>query len=163
MRYGGRIFLLMLSFAGIGGVGGCSSLTGPGDLCNTTNGIEICTNKAEYSPGSTVSFTITNVGRTTVYQDMCSGEMVGRRSSGDPWSPVSGVVRKCSDDQTIEDVIANMHLLEPDATMNDQMKTAAFAFQGYWMIRLYMVDQDGQRIQEEPYTSAIFEIFPSAD
>jgi len=153
---------LLVAIAGTGGVGACSSLTGPDEQCSTSDNIEICTDKAEYATGATVSFTITNLGQATIFQDMCSGGTVGRRKASEEWSPVSGTTRLCREDQTVEDVIANMRSLEPGKALNDQIKTSPFAFQGFWKIQVYVVDQDGQRIREEPFDSAVFDIFPSA-
>jgi hypothetical protein len=162
MRRIGTKQLLVLAITGTGGVGACSSLTGPDEVCNTSGDIKICTDRAEYATGATVSFTITNLGQATVFQDMCSGGTVGRRKTNEEWSPVSGTTRLCREDQTIEDVIANMRPLERGQTLNDQIKTSTFAFQGYWKLQVYVVDQDGHRIREDPFDSAVFEIFPSA-
>ena len=142
---------------------GCSSLTGPDEQCNESGDIRICTGKAEYATGSTVDFTLTNLGQVAVYQDMCSGGTVGRRKVSEPWSPVSGTTRLCREGQTVEDIIANMRLLEPGKTLADEIPTSPFAFQGFWKIQVYLVDQDGQRVREEPFDSAVFDIFPSAD
>ena len=162
MKHRGLTRLLALAISASGSVAGCSSLTGPDEQCNTSDNIRICTGNDEYATGSSVDFTVTNLGQVSVYQDTCSGGTVGRRKTSDEWSPISGTARVCREDQTIEDVIANMRLLEPGKTLTDQIKTSPFAFQGYWKLQVYIVDQDGQRIREQPFDSPVFDIFPSA-
>ncbi|MFQ5689505.1 MAG: hypothetical protein ACE5HQ_04445 [Gemmatimonadota bacterium] len=143
---------------GVGPIGG-----GSGSLCNTRAPIRICTDRAAYRPGDRIPFTVFNRGSVTVFEDLCAGQVVGRRKETDPWSVASGASRRCDPDLTPEQRAGMRRPLDPGAMVADTFQVTTFAFQGMWRLELWFLDADGQPISSEPFTSIIFDIFPSAD
>lgn len=142
----------------------CGGATGPDvGRCNERDGIEICTPRSAYRPGAAIPFSILNRGSATVFQDMCSGQVVGRTSPDHEFVVTSGARRSCGDDPPLEVILANMRELPPGGALDDAFTITTFAFQGEWRLELWFLDAEGRRISEEPFTSALFDVFPSAD
>jgi hypothetical protein len=143
----------------------CSdSPTGAGSAarCATTDGVEICTARAEYRPSDVVDIQIRNEGLETRYVDYCSVKIVGTTSRSAPFPEDYSPQVRCGSDWTQADIIANKIELPPGGTVQESQRIQSFAFQGYYRVNVWLVDENGDRIGETPSYSGTFEVFPSA-
>jgi hypothetical protein len=144
---------------------GCNEATGLGSPCKERDGISICIDRSEYRPTWTVRMTIKNNGSATVYQDVCSVDLVG---SGGPVDrllaipPMYDPRRFCGQDVTPEVIVAQMRELPPGGTLTETLDIPVATFQGFFRIDIWFLDAEGAHLPGSPYTTQPFDIFPSA-
>jgi hypothetical protein len=143
----------------------CSeSLTGSGprSLCDLVQGAEICAARSEYRPGDDVTITIQNRGTETIRVDACSIKIVGKTTEKAVFAEDYAPNILCGVDWTIEDVVANTVEIAPGGSVTESRQIQVFAFQGYYRVNVWLVDETGARIAPVPAHSGIFEVYPSA-
>lgn len=140
------------------------SPTDPSRLpCATVDGIEICADRSEYAPGATISLTITNRRSQTVFKDACSTEVVGKTSPSAAFEVDYDPTLFCGEDVTLAEIAALMIEMAPGASIVESYSLARFAFQGFYRLNVWMLDETGERISTTPFHSGTFEVFPTAD
>ncbi len=156
-----RSFAPVVSVLGLG-LAGCSDGFGPSSTCQVRLGIEVCADRAEYRPGATVNFTVTNRGSQAVLIDACSYQVAGRSREALPFEWDYDPTRGCGPQATIEDVVAMMRALEPGASLAGAATIVPNAFQGFYRVGVWLVDAAGALVDDDPFTSNDFDVLPSA-
>lgn len=143
---------------------GCGdSAMGPGSgRCATNQGIEICSDRSSYPPGASVGLTITNQGTTTVFKDFCSVKIVGKTDRSVPFEARYDPTLLCGLDVTPAEIVANMVELPPGASIEEQHRLTTFAFQGFYRVNVWFLDENGDRISTDPFFTGTFDVIPTA-
>lgn len=137
----------------------CSDSVGPGsDLCRTRDGITVCAQSSQYAPGDHAVFTIINGGGETVLEDVCSVGLAGRSSDGLPWDDRRFPSRNCNEDTAL-DVAREV---ASGATVRDSIRIPLGAIQGDFKVNVWFFDVGGLLLDEQPFSSGVFDVFPSA-
>lgn len=145
-------------------IGGCgTSPTDPASRpCATMGGIEICADRSRYRPGDTITLTVANRGTGTVYKDSCSTEVVGKTSLAAEFEVDYDPTLSCGEEVTTAEILAAMVELAPGASIVESHALAPFAFQGFYRVNVWILDDTGARISSTPFHSGTFEVFPTA-
>jgi hypothetical protein len=157
-----RIVLTVL--AALPGVACSESLTGSGphSLCALVQGAEVCAARSEYRPGDVVTITIHNRGTETLRVDACSIKVVGKTTEKAVFAEDYAPNIQCGVDWTIADILENMVEIAPGESVTESTKIQVFAFQGYYRVNVWLVDETGMRTAAVPAYSGTFEVYPSA-
>jgi len=159
-----RYPVVLTVFAALLGVACSGSLTGSGprSLCATVQGAEICADRSEYRPGDVVSITIHNRGTETIRVDACSIKIVGKTTEEAAFAEDYAPNIQCGVDWTIADILENMVEVLPGESITESRQIQVFAFQGYYRVNVWLVDDSGARTAAVPAHSGTFEVYPSA-
>lgn len=137
--------------------------TGPrAPACASQEGIRVCADRSEYRPGDVIGLTVTNTGNATVFKDFCSTEIVGRTSNDTPFEVDYDPSLLCGQDVTLEEIVADMIELAPGASIREEHRIVPFAFQGFYRVNVWILDESGTPISTGPYYSGTFEVYPTA-
>ena len=137
-------------------------LTGPSaELCATQHGAQVCVDRAEYQRTEPVTITTRNVSSRPIFKDACSTKLVGVTSLSREFEEEYNPRLRCGRGATEADVRANMVRLESGASFEETLTLHSFAFQGYYRVNMWILDEQGERVAETPATSGIFRVFPS--
>ena len=160
-----RLHPLYALFFVVPSIAGCNStpLGSTGSLCGQRDGIRVCAQTLRARPGAALTFTISNRSSRTVFEDVCSSLLVGRTNTQEPFEFRYDPRRGCGLDATQDDVIANLREMAPGVSVQETFRLPTFAFQGEYQLQVWFFDAEGQMLSEQPFTSGIFEVFPSAD
>lgn len=136
--------------------------TGPAaDLCATRHGVEVCADRAEYQRSDPVAITVRNATSRPIFKDYCSTKLVGVTSLVRAFEEEYNPRLRCGNGATSADVRANMVRLEPGESLQEELTFSPFAFQGYYRVNVWILDEEGQLFPETPAHSGIFRVFPS--
>lgn len=141
---------------------GCSGILSSSGKCNSQDGIEICTGANEYRPGADVVLRITNSSQRTVYLDVCSIQVTGKATESQEFDAQYNPGRRCGPGVSLEEIVAQMRELTPGSSLNHTVHISTGVFQGDYRINVWFLDETGQRLFEQPVTTAVFDVFPSA-
>lgn len=157
--------LRLIPMAALSVLMGCStSPTGSRALpCATVDNIEVCADRLEYRPGATISLTVTNRRSETVFKDACSTEIVGKTSQAVEFEVDYDPTLYCGEDVTLAEITALMVELPPGASIVESYTLARFAFQGFYRVNVWILDETGTPISTLPFHSGTFEVFPTAN
>jgi len=141
----------------------CSNLFGPDDFrCAEHDGIEICTDKEEYRPGSTLEFDITNRRSESVWACLCSVAKEVADKEDQYWVEVLySPNRRCGYNPSPEVVAANRVEVEPGATLSHSIEVYS-VIQAVYRLDIWLFDEAGTMISDTPFQSGKFDMFPSA-
>jgi len=135
---------------------------GSAALCATNEGVEVCVASATYRQSDVVEVAIRNGGGETRYVDWCSLKVVGKTSRSVPFPEDYAPQARCGSNWTPADVIANRIELPPGGSIQESPQISSFAFQGFYRVNVWLVDENGDRIGTKPVFSGTFTVFPSA-
>ena len=142
----------------------CGSATGPGgaSLCATGLGVEVCAAKSEYSPGDIVETTVRNTTSESLYVDVCSLKPAGKTDRDRPFETDYLPGTACGPDVDLDEIRSRMVEVAPGATARFEPRLPTFAFQGFYRVNVWLLDANGERVNEVPAFSGTFVVFPSA-
>jgi len=69
---------------------------------------------------------------------------------------------RCGSAWTLADIVENMVEVPAGGSVQESQQIQSFAFQGYYRVNVWLVDETGERIGSTPVYSGTFEVFPSA-
>ena len=130
-------------------------------VCATRHGAEVCADRAEYERSEPVTVTTRNVSSRPIFRDVCSTKLVGVTSLVRAFEEDFNPRLRCGNGATAADVRANMVRLEPGESFAESLEFTLFAFQGYYRVNVWIVDEEGQLVDETPAASGVFRVFPS--
>lgn len=138
--------------------------TGPeASLCDIRHGVEVCVDRAEYERTERVSVTTRNASSDPIFKDGCGTKMVGVTSLGRPFEEVYLPTLRCGRDVTPAVVRANMVRIDPGASFVEELTFHAFAFQGYYRVNMWILDEEGRLAADTPAPSGIFRVYPASE
>jgi hypothetical protein len=140
------------------------SVAGPnGDsLCATSQDLEVCADRREYSPAADLTASVRNVGAEGVFVDACSIKIVGKTSRTASFATDYSPSIQCGSDVDTAEIIANMVEVPAGQTRQLMIKIPTFAFQGFYRVNVWILDASGERVSGLPAFSGTFDVFPSA-
>jgi hypothetical protein len=132
-------------------LGACRSPLDPSRL-----DVEIRTAQAVYRPLDLAVARITNRSGVTIFRDLCSGQIEGRRSPADDWNGSYGSGRACA-------LLAGVRYPEPQRiapgeTVSDTLPINADAYTGEWRFQYFLYDEAGQLLPLEQRISNVFRV-----
>lgn len=136
--------------------------TGPVvSLCATQHGLEVCVARAEYQPSQSIAVTTRNVSSSPVFKDACGTKPVGVTNLEVEFEAVYNPRLHCGPDVTISDIVERMAELAPGESVEETVRLTSFAFQGWYRVNVWLLDEEGNLAVDTPATSGIFQVFPS--
>lgn len=142
---------------------GCGNLLGPeGFRCAQSDGIEICTDGEEYRPGSTLVFDLTNRRSESVWVDLCSiAKEVADRSDRYWVEVLYSPNRRCGFNPGPEVLAENRPEVRPGATLTHSIVVHSVV-QAVYRLDIWLLDEVGNFLAQNPFQSGKFAMFPSA-
>ena len=140
------------------------SIAGAGakDLCATSQGIQVCADRSEYSPNDNLVATVTNTGSESVLADGCSIKAVGKTNRASEFDAGYSPTVQCGIDVDAAEILANMVEIPAGQSVEMAIRIPPFAFQGFYRINVWILDAAGEPVATQPVYSGTFEVFPSA-
>ncbi|MDX1577633.1 MAG: hypothetical protein R3266_04075 [Gemmatimonadota bacterium] len=144
---------------------GGGDVTGPlgESLCNTRLGLEVCVDRAEVRQGRSVTVTIENVSAGPIFKDGCATKAVGKTSSEAAFEEVYNPTLRCGSGAGPAEIVAAMVELEPGEVLEESVEIPFFAFQGFYRVNVWVLDEAGELAAPRPAFSGTFEVFRTAD
>lgn len=132
-------------------------------VCATRHGAEVCADRAEYQRSESVAVTTRNVSSRPIFRDVCSTKLVGVTSLARTFEEDFNPRLRCGSGATTADVRANMRRLDPGESFTESLEFTLFAFQGYYRVNVWILDEEGHIVAESPAASGVFRVFPATD
>jgi hypothetical protein len=142
--------------------GGSTTGSGGDSLCATTQGMEVCAGRAEYSPNDNFTASVRNTTSDPVFADGCSFKVVGKTSRTAKFEDDYSPTIQCGTDVDQEEILANLIEIAAGQTVDMLLKIPPFAFQGFYRVNVWILDDQGMQVSTVPAYSGTFEVFPSA-
>ncbi len=143
---------------------GCGSITSGsgGGRCNVQQGLEMCLERSAYAPGGTIVVRIRNVGSVTRFLDGCSNGPVGVTDLQNPFPARYTPTVHCGPGASAAEIVAAMTELAPGETVERSHTLVVFAFQGFYRVNFWLLDETGSLLPDNPVVTRTFDVFPSA-
>ena len=157
-----RITILLIGCILVAGCGGSSTGPAGAGACATSQGLEVCVDRTEYSPADEVSASLSNMTAAAMYVDGCSLKVVGKTSRDAEFETAYSPAARCGSDVDAAEILANLVEVPAGATIVLPVPISPIAFQGFYRVNVWIVDDAGERVSSLPAFSGTFEVFPSA-
>jgi len=153
-----------LACATVAAAAACGNLLGPDDFrCADQGGIEICTDKEEYRPGSTLVLNLTNRRTESVRVCLCSIAKEVADKSDRYWvEVVYSPNRRCGFNPSPAVLAENRPEVEPGGTLTHSIEVYSVV-QAVYRLDIWLLDEAGNFLSDNPFQSGKFDMFPSAD
>jgi hypothetical protein len=128
--------------------------------CDRCDEMRVLTDRAEYRPGTTIAFTITNQTSTVLRYDWCSVGMASKAVDGKftlSYSPA----RRCGFGAGLTEVLENMVVIPPGETLRDSI--IGSSTQSLYRLHIWLLEESGAPEVGNPVVSNTFEMFPGAN
>ena len=136
--------------------------TGPrGSLCDTSHGVEVCVDRAEYRSNETIEVTTLNLSDRPILKDSCGTSASPVPDSEDEFRPVYSPRRNCGVGVTREVIVDRMVQLEPGESIRETLQLG-YAPQDFFRVQVWLLTPEGDLAFATPATSGVFVIFPGA-
>lgn len=134
----------------------------PATLCATSQGLEVCVGRGEYSPADEVETSVRNTTSETVRAGYCSMKAVGKTDLEADFETVYSPTVRCGADVDLDEIRSLMVEIPPGATETFDPPLSPFAFQGFYRVNVWILDENGERVAGLPAFSGTFLVIPTA-